>query len=211
MAYTEPTDPSTGELVTAAWWKTDNGDNIRALRLGSLALADQAQYDLVYASSASQWARIVNAASSVLVTSAGKVPSLSQTLPTAVQDLITRVGTIATPITSSLVAPASPVANTLYADSMIKMWAKVTSAGGTPTLVDDVNVSGLVDNDVGNVTVTFATNLPATYGAIANPFDGSARNHAQTWTHAVGSLIVYTYDDASNAAVDCGFCVLAVG
>jgi hypothetical protein len=50
-----------------------------ALVAGAFSVTGQAQYDLLYASSASQWARIAGAASAVLVTDGSKVPTLSTT------------------------------------------------------------------------------------------------------------------------------------
>ena len=64
------------------------------IEAGGIGVTSQAANDLLYASSATQLARIANAASSVLATNASSVPALTQTLPTAVQDLITRLGTI---------------------------------------------------------------------------------------------------------------------
>lgn len=54
-------------------------------------------------------------------------------------------------------APASPAANVLYTDSLIKGWAKWSLSGGTVTLDDDVNVSSITDNAVGDFTVNWVT------------------------------------------------------
>lgn len=115
MAYTEPTDPTTGELITASWWKTDNGDNLRALRLGAVAMASQAQYDLVQASSSTQFARVAGVADAVLVTDGSKVPTLSATLPTAVQDNVTRLGAVTVCTSLPLTTfPAGAGSETIY-------------------------------------------------------------------------------------------------
>lgn len=53
---------TTGELVTAAMWNADLKDNLNALYGGALALASQAALDLVYASSATQLARLAKGA-----------------------------------------------------------------------------------------------------------------------------------------------------
>lgn len=66
------------------------------IEAGGISIASQAANDLIYASSATQLARIAAAASSILITSASNVPSLSQTIPSAVQANITALGTIAT-------------------------------------------------------------------------------------------------------------------
>lgn len=49
---------STGELITAAIWNADLKDNLNTLRTGGIAIASQAANDFVYASSASQLARL---------------------------------------------------------------------------------------------------------------------------------------------------------
>lgn len=54
-------------------------------------------------------------------------------------------------------APATPTANKLYKDAMVKGWASCTTSGGTPSLNDDFNVSSITDNGVGDFTVTWAT------------------------------------------------------
>ena len=57
MPYDEPSTQSTGDLVTATIWnKIVN--SILALRTGSIAIASQAALDFLYASSATQFARI---------------------------------------------------------------------------------------------------------------------------------------------------------
>ena len=72
------------------------------IEAGGIGIAAQAANDLIYASSATQLARIASAASSVLVTSAGSVPSLSTTLP----------GVRLTPRLTSIVSNATPTINT---------------------------------------------------------------------------------------------------
>ena len=57
-------------------------------------------------------------------------------------------------LTVNTLAPATPVAKTLYEDSIIKGWVRFNAAG---TIADDVNVSSITDNGVGNWTVNWAT------------------------------------------------------
>ena len=103
MAWTSPRTWVSAELITAAMANQHWRDNFIALYAGALSLASQAANDLPFCASATQLARIAAAANSVLVTSAVNVPSLSTTLPTAVQDSITRLGII--------VAGSFPAAN----------------------------------------------------------------------------------------------------
>jgi hypothetical protein len=53
-------------------------------------------------------------------------------------------------------APATPVAKTLYEDSIIKGWLKASGAG-VPVIDDDLNVSSITDNGVGDFTINWAT------------------------------------------------------
>lgn len=60
MAWTAPSTMIAGHVVTAAEWNTDIRDNLNALRLGSIAIVSQAANDVIFASSASQFARAAN-------------------------------------------------------------------------------------------------------------------------------------------------------
>jgi hypothetical protein len=51
-------------------------------------------------------------------------------------------------------APATPVAKTLYEDSITKGWVRFQIDG---TILDDVNVSSITDTGVGDWTVNWAT------------------------------------------------------
>ena len=58
-------------------------------------------------------------------------------------------------------AGATPTAKTLYEDSFSKAWVYWTDVAGTPTIQDDINVSSITDNGVGNYTINFATAFSA--------------------------------------------------
>lgn len=62
MAWTTPRTWVAGEVVTAALMNTHLRDNLDALRTGGIALASQAAQDFIYASSATQLARLAAAA-----------------------------------------------------------------------------------------------------------------------------------------------------
>lgn len=68
---------------------------------GGTGLSTIATNSLVYGNGTSALQLITPAADSVLITSAGSVPSLSTTLPNAVQDNITRTGTLVAGATGS--------------------------------------------------------------------------------------------------------------
>jgi hypothetical protein len=67
--------------VVAGGNVSDVTGTMAAVRAGGLVVTSQAQYDLLYASSASQWARVAGAASGLLVTDGSKAPSISATTP----------------------------------------------------------------------------------------------------------------------------------
>jgi len=114
--------------------------------LGGLAVASQVQYDLFQAASATTIVRIAGAASAVLVTDGSKVPSLSQTLPAAVQANISGFGAWTTPAFNAGNFTASgsmtwtvesgdvqTYAYTIIGKTMILNFTIVTSTvGGTP-------------------------------------------------------------------------------
>jgi hypothetical protein len=59
VAWSTPSARTTGELITAAIWNQDVKDNPIALRGGAIAIASQAALDFIYASSSTQFARLV--------------------------------------------------------------------------------------------------------------------------------------------------------
>lgn len=65
MSWTSPASAVAGTVLTAAWLNTYLRDNENALRSGGLAIASQAANDFVYASSATQLARLAAVGSTV--------------------------------------------------------------------------------------------------------------------------------------------------
>ncbi len=53
-------------------------------------------------------------------------------------------------------APGTPAPNTIYQESYVKGWVK-TSGTGIWTIDDDLNVSTIIDNGVGNFTIVWVT------------------------------------------------------
>ena len=119
---------------------------------------------LVYASGASTLSGLTTGNNSVLVTSAGGVPSISATLPIAVQQNITELGTINT--------VGAPIGAAFGGTGV------VNGAGSTITLGGSFAMSGahtFVGTITGNTTVTFPTSgtLATTAGTI-NSITGTA-------------------------------------
>jgi hypothetical protein len=81
QTWTAPRTWVSGELVTADLMNAHIRDNLSILRTGGIAVTAQAPGDMLYASSATQIARVPGGANRVLVTDASSVPSLAATLP----------------------------------------------------------------------------------------------------------------------------------
>lgn len=118
MAYIAQANVTTGDLITAVRFNQDNA-NVIAIYAGAMSIASQATNDLPYFSSATQIGRIAAAASSVLVTSAGSVPSLSTTLPSglAATNLTLTTPVLGTPqsgaLTNCTSIPAAQLTGTI--------------------------------------------------------------------------------------------------
>lgn len=81
MAWTTPRTWVHGELVTATIGNTHWRDNLNELRAGGIAIASQATNDLIYASSATQLARLANGSSGqLLLATGGAAPSWTSML-----------------------------------------------------------------------------------------------------------------------------------
>ncbi|HYE58566.1 MAG TPA: hypothetical protein VD948_08675 [Rhodothermales bacterium] len=103
------------------------------------------------------------------------------------------------PISVGTAAPASPAVNTLYKDSIPKAWAKWSLSGGTVTLDDDVNVSSITDNGVGDFTLNWATAFSSAHYAVAGTAGAAGQTTIVPVTVATGSIRVQTLDPSGVA------------
>lgn len=102
------------------------------------------------------------------------------TLPDSSVTLLGTAGTFTGTLSGATVsgaAPATPTANILYTDSVVKGWLE-TSGGGAWTIDDDLNISSITDNGVGDFTINWATAFANANYAIA----GNAINNGATLT-----------------------------
>lgn len=143
--------------------------------------------------------------------------SLSPTDPTADRTITvpdatgTMVVTASSPslgaVTLTTAAGATPTADTLYKDSIIKGWVKFNGTG-TIAIDDDFNVVSLVDNGTGSYTITWETDFAsANYAAAVS----ASSAEAKLGNHAVGTLAVLTYDSAGGAEDSTIVSVIASG
>ena len=109
-------------------------------------------------------------------------------------------------------APASPTANVLYTDSVVKGWVE-TSGGGSWTIDDDLNVSSITDSGTGVADVNWATAFAnANYAAVAVPFS-SGSVVCKVSSKSATVLRVDTFDTTTGNLTDpnTGICVIAIG
>lgn len=124
--------------------------------------------EILYSSAANVISGISAAASSVLITSAGSVPSLSQTLPSIVQDNITRLGTIVSGVWNGTKVDV-PYGGT----NATSFTAYMPICGGTTSTGTLQSVSTV--GAVAGYALTYVSNaaLP-TWQAVGAPFTPSA-------------------------------------
>ena len=103
---------------------------------------------LLYSSSTNTVAGLASAVSSVLVTSAGSVPSWGTTLPSGVQSNITDLGTIASGVWNGSVIDGT------YGGTGVNNGASTFTIGGSTSFVGSFTFAGTL---TGNTAVTFPT------------------------------------------------------
>ncbi|MGE4056635.1 MAG: hypothetical protein AB7F99_17735 [Vicinamibacterales bacterium] len=109
-------------------------------------------------------------------------------------------------------APGTPAAATLYKDSMVSAWARITYSAGAPSLNDDVNVASLTDAGTGIVTITFATALSgADYAVLATTYDENAIELCWAENAGTGSVQIFAKNESHAAADPDGLSVAIIG
>lgn len=96
----------------------------------------------------------------------------------------------------------------------VKGWASITYAGGVPTLQDSFNVSGITDDGVGKITVTWDTDFASTnYCVVATPKKAVASllMTAQVESIAVGSVAISIWQQGGAVADPDALYVMAIG
>jgi hypothetical protein len=140
---------------------------------GGTGLAATTQNQLLYSSAANTITGLATANSSVLVTSAGGVPSLSTVLPNGV-----------TATTQAAADNTTKVATTAYVDAAVaggvgtimNTYVTFTITAGTPTIQSSLNVSSITDGGVGINTINFTAAYANANYKIAGICGDTARN-----------------------------------
>ncbi len=126
-------------------------------------------------------------------------------------------GTMASSITITEIGPgtgtiASDGSSQQYA---VKAWASISYSGGVPTLDDSYNVSGIVDDGVGLITVNWDTDFGSVNYAVVSTAEDVGSNALITGivqsSKAVGSVQILI-DDVSGTNTDpASISVIAIG
>ncbi|MGH9876204.1 MAG: hypothetical protein ACRD5H_01070 [Nitrososphaerales archaeon] len=112
-------------------------------------------------------------------------------------------------------APAVPTRNVVYSDSIVKGWVE-TSGAGLWTIDDDLNVSSITDNAVGDFTINWATSFAsANYVIIGTPISNDSQTDVRESTATVKSTsavrCVVMRAGVGTADPSTGVSVMAIG
>ncbi|MEE3331970.1 MAG: hypothetical protein VX246_13980, partial [Myxococcota bacterium] len=171
MAWVTSSNLSTGDLVTASEWNQAVVANSNALRAGTIAMDSQAAGDVVYASSATQFARVAIGSANKVLTSNGSIPAwVTQIANAAMPTNVDLAGSLdvtnATTLDSTLdVAGATTLSSTLgvvgsavFNDAGADKDFRIESSGNANMMVVDGGLNsvsfGLGANDY--IRYTFA-------------------------------------------------------
>lgn len=111
--------------------------------------------------------------------------------------------------TATGAAPATPTADSLYSDNIIKGWIMFDGTG-TVSIYDDFNVNSLVDSDTGDYTITWETDLDSANYAVLGSANAAvilARDNAQSSTAGITYVTCF---NTSASAVDTDLVSVAV-
>jgi hypothetical protein len=96
---------------------------------------------------------------------------------------------------------------------LVKGWAKMSQTGGTLTLQDSDNVSSVVDNGTGDITVNWDTDFGSAFYAcvMTSGNDTEAAGMQQVQNYAAGSLTLRTYSSSGGSSDRDNISVIATG
>ncbi len=108
----------------------------------------------------------------------------------------------------SAVAGSAPDVSSIFIDSVVKAWARVSFSGGVPSIDDDFNVSAVADLGVGVTRVDWDTDMPdATYAVVAT----SGELHTFISGALLTTAAVVATSDSTDTLVDADFSVVVIG
>jgi hypothetical protein len=183
MAWTTPRTWAPAYEVTDSDMDIYVSDNLNEVRDGGIAVTGQTAGDVVIASGAQNWTRVVG------LTYLSSVLSVPGRIRLSTEE-----------------TGAGVVSGDIYKNALVLAWAKIASGGG---LLDGVNVS--TSTDAGDFyRVTFASPLPDNYAVMATPIDtGSSRCAATAFNHTNTQCSIMM--DISRNPADMSFTMVAIG
>ena len=115
----------------------------------------------------------------------------------------------ATAAIGSALSGGSAKANSLYANNIVKAWARIDGNQAPASLTDSFNVSSITDNGAGDYTINWDTDFAnTTYSVVgmAGNQDGTAFDISGPYTStiAVGSFRVVVVANFNNSVMDAG-------
>ena len=117
------------------------------------------------------------------------------------------------PLTLTTAGPATPVANTLYTDNIVKGWCYFVD-GGTAAITDDFNVASIADNGTGDYTITWETDLAnANYAVAGTATDATTPDFILVEISRTAGTTRVGVSNSGGTAVDAagGATVLVIG
>jgi len=187
MAWTAPgSDINTGDLVTAANWNQLVKGNTLDLRAGGVAMDSQAAGDVVYASSATQFARVAIGTANKVLTSNGSIPAwVTQIANSAMPDDVDLAGSLDVTGATTLDGTLSVVGAVTINDAGTDIDTRIESddnqnmlfvdggedrvgiGTGAPQALLDVTIAGQAKTDTGGVYSYFGkSNEASNYAAL---------------------------------------------
>lgn len=107
-------------------------------------------------------------------------------------------------------APSTPVAQTLYEDSIVKVWARITNSG-TPSIDDDLNVSSVTNTGTGLTTINFARDMGnVTYSVVSTMIAATSERSILATTFETYSVLIRTFNAAGDLS-DISFSLIIIG
>jgi len=117
----------------------------------------------------------------------------------------------------SAAAPATPTANVLYKDSIVRGWVQFDGSSGSLTPADEYNVASLDDNGTGNYDINWDLDFAnANYCVVITVANTGSNAAIGVYIHPTGGIIAGTVEmqviNASHAGVDSeAVCAMAIG
>jgi hypothetical protein len=114
---------------------------------------------------------------------------------------LTSTATTVTVPVAAAVTGALTVTGVLTAAEAAKCWAYVTVSGGTPTLQASNNITSITDTDVGELTITIATDF-SSVNWVSLATSNLQHTLSSFSSKTAGSANIQTFDDHINTPAD---------